>query len=333
MSRRRRREVEVAGISFLDAICCGFGAIVLLLVITKVHDPILTQELRVELVALVLTLEEQLLHVERQAQTIASELAGAADETRENREEIASLEQNLARVQSRRDATRDRATILAQLRAAAQRAEQSLSSEVERRRAFRRDASDTKVGGIPADSEYIIFVVDTSGSMRNYNWDRAVKKVEETLKVYPKVKGIQVLNDMGTYMFSQYAGKWISDTPRRRAAILQRMRGWQAFSNSSPVEGIEKAIRTFHEWDKKISIYVFGDEFTGESMQAVVSTVDRLNRPDARGTRRVRIHAVGFTIDTDNPDFLNSTRRFAALMRVLCQRNGGTFVGLPAARE
>ena len=39
----------------------------LLLVITKVHDPVLTQELRVELVALVLQLEEQLLDIELDA--------------------------------------------------------------------------------------------------------------------------------------------------------------------------------------------------------------------------------------------------------------------------
>ncbi|MFT5606011.1 MAG: hypothetical protein ACI9G5_002987, partial [Paracoccaceae bacterium] len=37
--RRRRRETEVFGLSFLDAISCGFGAIVLLLVLTKIAEP------------------------------------------------------------------------------------------------------------------------------------------------------------------------------------------------------------------------------------------------------------------------------------------------------
>ena len=36
MSTRRRREVEVFGLSFLDVISCGFGAIVLLLGIVAV---------------------------------------------------------------------------------------------------------------------------------------------------------------------------------------------------------------------------------------------------------------------------------------------------------
>ena len=37
--RKQRRELQEASISFLDVISCGFGAIVLLLVIAKVGDP------------------------------------------------------------------------------------------------------------------------------------------------------------------------------------------------------------------------------------------------------------------------------------------------------
>jgi len=56
------------------------------------------------------------------------------------------------------------------------------------------------------------------------------------------------------------------------------------------VEGIEAAIKTFWSADKKISIYVLGDEFTGDSIDEVLETVDRLNRRDASGQRKVRIH-------------------------------------------
>ena len=59
------------------------------------------------------------------------------------------------------------------------------------------------------------------------------------------------MNDMGEYMFTQYAGKWIPDTPARRKAIIKRLRKWQAFSNSSPVEGITAAINTFYSKNKK----------------------------------------------------------------------------------
>jgi hypothetical protein len=159
------------------------------------------------------------------------------------------------------------------------------------------------------------------------------KKIRETLDVYPKVKGIQVMNDMGNYLFPQYRGKWIPDTPGRRKAIISTLRTWQSFSNSSPVEGITAAITTYYDPGKKISLYVLGDEFSGSNMQAAVDAVDRINKAGRDGTRRARIHAVGFPVmiqDTRNTR--NTGVRFATLMRVLCQRNGGTFVGLNTTR-
>ena len=95
----------------------------------------------------------------------------------------------------------------------------------------------------------------------------------EILTIYPHVKGIQVMNDMGEYMFSQYAGRWIPDTPARRKAILKRLASWSPFSNSSPVEGVTRAIRRFHAPDKRISIYVLGDDFSRGSIQEVIDTV------------------------------------------------------------
>jgi hypothetical protein len=138
------------------------------------------------------------------------------------------------------------------------------------------------------------------------------------------VKGIQIMNDMGNYMFSRYRGEWIPDTDGRRRVIMQNLRNWNVFSNSSPVEGITAAIRTFYDPDKKISIYVFGDEFTGQSIAEVVDTVDRINREAGDGERRVRIHAVGFPVQFIRAANQQTTGiRFATLMRELTYRNGG----------
>ncbi len=169
--------------------------------------------------------------------------------------------------------------------------------------------------------------------MFNNAWALAIRKISETLEVYPRVKGIQVMNDMGDYMFSNYAGRWIPDTPARRQAILKRLRTWNPFSNSSPVEGITRAIRTFYAPDKKISLYVFGDEFSGPSIEAVVRQVDAINKEDADGNRLVRIHGVGFPVQlTRAPQYQTTGIRFAALMRILSQRNGGTFVALDSSK-
>ena len=51
--RRRRRDVESMSLSFLDAICCGFGAVILLLVISKIFEPVRLEESRKELEGLI----------------------------------------------------------------------------------------------------------------------------------------------------------------------------------------------------------------------------------------------------------------------------------------
>ncbi|NNF66051.1 MAG: VWA domain-containing protein, partial [Gammaproteobacteria bacterium] len=187
--------------------------------------------------------------------------------------------------------------------------------------------------GIPVDSEYIIFVIDTSGSMFQYAWPLVMQKVTETLAVYPEVKGIQVMNDNGQYMFPRYRGRWIPDSRVRRRAIIDTLRTWTAFSNSSPVEGITRAISTFYSPDKKISIYVFGDEFSGGAIQPVLDAINKVNRIGPDGNRLVRIHAVGFPVMLEQDPRLHVTgERFATLMRLMCDAHGGTFIGLNTTR-
>jgi hypothetical protein len=328
----KRRKIEAASLSFLDVICCGFGAIILLLVLVKTAEPMILEETRENLDGLVADLQEQLVEVRGAAKVLNRDLVTKVEQLSEIEEKIARLRMMLDSIRSEFDSSGKDNEAIALLEKQLQEARQQLN-EAQRKMNFKRPFEDTTVGGIPVDSEYVIFIIDTSGSMFNYAWDLLLDKVIETLEVYPEVKGIQVMNDMGEYMFSRYSGKWIPDTAGRRKAIIDRMRTWNAFSNSSPVEGLTKAISTFYARDKKISIYVFGDEFTGRSIQRVVETVDKINREDEKGDRLVRIHAVGFPVQFIRPPNLQVTGiRFATLMRILCDQNGGTFVGLNSYR-
>jgi hypothetical protein len=153
-----------------------------------------------------------------------------------------------------------------------------------------------------------------------------LKTVEETLDVYPTVKGLQVMSDEGGYLFPGFRGKWIPDNPTQRKLVIDKLRTFNVFSNSSPIEGINEAIRTYSAPDKRISLYVLGDEFTGQSIDGVVKGVDVINREDSTGERRVRIHSIGFPVNPAAPQI--TSIRFATLMRILCAKNGGAFVGL-----
>ena len=325
----RRRPMEQFSLSFLDVICCGFGAVILLLMITKTVEPQLIEASTLSLEGRISSLREQLYELRGETRVVNRDLTTKQEQLSRHRERIAILHRKLAELSLLQEALDQELSGNDQSSRQLAIARQRLSEEMQRLLGADSQRRNQLIGGIPVDSEYIIFVIDTSGSMKSYSWGRMIKELEATLSIYPKVKGIQVLNDMGKYMFSRYRGKWMPDTPGRRKVILDTLHGWEAFSNSSPVEGITEAISSFYAQDKKISIYVFGDEFTGQSIQQVVDTVDRLNRVDRHGNRRVRIHAVGFPVLLDQPDHLQSTGiRFATLMRELTYRNGGSFVAL-----
>ena len=329
MARRKSRAAAEFSLSFLDVICCGFGAIILLLMITKTVQPQIIEASTVNLEGLVADLQEQVFEIRGETRVLNRDLNARQEQLSEYEEKIAILQGQLASARSRHDSIQVQDNTNDVVTEQLAIARQKLTAEQKRLLGAQYQPRNNLIGGIPVDSEYIIFVIDTSGSMFSYAWERMLQELQATLSIYPEVKGIQVLNDMGNYMFSRYRGEWIPDTPGRRKVIMQNLRNWNVFSNSSPVEGITAAIRTFHKPGQKISIYVFGDEFTGESIAQVIDTVDRINQTDAAGNRLVRINAVGFPVQFIRAPHLQGTGiRFATLMRELTYRNGGTFVGL-----
>ncbi len=328
MKRRTRRDTETFSVSFLDCICCGFGAVILLLVLNEFGQPIQLEMAKQDLDGQIAKMQKEIFDIRGMALVLERELRARIEQLSEEQRRLARLRGDLSSVEGRHKASTGEEDVLKKLNETLLAARRALIDETrELRGPAYRQIYKQPVAGLPIDSEYVIFIVDTSGSMQTQNWRRAERKLEEVLNIYPKLKGIQVMDDEGGYMFSEYRGKWIPDTPARRRAILDRFRNWQAFSNSSPSEGIIAAIRTFWTREHPISIYMFGDEFTGPSIQDVVDTVDRINRSDETGERLVRIHALAFPFSTQYPQ--HTSMRYATLMRILCARNGGVFVGLP----
>ena len=230
--KKARSSGEIFGLAFLDVVACGFGAIVLLLLISRpapidvggdAQPPVRESEIR-EAVDLVTRLRVRW-------EALRSELADEAEPPPAPVETPGG------------DPVLDEA-----IRAAGRKLEQLQQDnrgleqvrESLRRTTLRTPAPaterDPEVGGIPVDSEYVIFIVDTSGSMKEI-WPRVMEVMGQVLDVHPRVSGFQVLNDNGDYLVRAYRKKWIPDTPGRRRSILALVRHWDAFSNSSPVEG------------------------------------------------------------------------------------------------
>jgi len=329
-SKKQRREIDVFNLSFLDVVSCGFGAIILLLLIVRFSTPVTIEQLSVDLSGQILKLEQELFDLRGETLILNRDLTKNREQLSVEREKLARLRGSLSTIKGEFANAQTEADTQTIIQNKLQSAQQSLSEEMRRLQqgALQRPEVNNRIGGVPVDSEYIIFIIDTSGSMHQNAWGHVIKKISEVLSVYPKIKGIQVMNDLGEYMFPSYRGKWIPDTPARRQAINQRLRTWTPFSNSSPVEGIEAAIKQFHSTDKRISLYVFGDDFSQGSIEYVLNTVEQLNRVDSKGKHRVRIHAIGFPVLFQSGELNKNVIRFAALMRKLAENNDGTFVGL-----
>jgi len=312
--KRRRGNMEIFNLSFLDIISSGFAAVVLLVLLSRPLTDTSSSDTGST---------EQLL---QQLVSAKGSIAHSARELQKKREGLASLKQI--------------ASLLKSSAAAAKKRLGGKSLELEKlngdleglslvqtamKRASIRPASslkrDVEVGGIPVDSDYIIFIVDTSGSMISI-WNRVSREMLNVLNIHPHVKGFQIMNDNGFYLISSYAGRWIPDTPQRRVGVMKLFRLWRSASNSSPVEGLEVALKRYAKPGVSLSIYVFGDDYTGSSYDPVIQNIVDMNTDNITGKRLAKIHAVGFLDQY-------ATNRFSILMREVTKRNGGTFLGLP----
>ena len=321
--KRRRRAFDVFSISFLDAIACGFGAVVLLLIVS--------------------------LNADRAPAGAPPDVSALLDSTLENRAAADALKERLTRSRTADAEARAEAARLARrIRAAkaayeadrlkARRLERRLAklvpSEEQRAAATRTpnpaEKRDDEVGGIPVGSEYVIFVIDTSGSMRSI-WDKVVGRLEAVIDAHPTVRGFQVINDNGAYLLPSYKGQWISDTPSRRRGVKQMLKTWNSLSNSSPVEGLEEALRRYARPGRRLSVYVFGDEYTGGSYDEVLESLERYNRDPASGRPLAEVHALGFSAASGaaSPSYRLSSSRFSILMREVANRNRGTYLTVP----
>ena len=323
--KKTRRGAEEASLAFLDVISCGFGAIVLLLIIARVGDPAALEAAERQLQGSVKEMRERLFEIRGDAVVLNEEMKSRKEQLSELTDRVARLRAQLASVEKQSSqVSQSVITEEEQLRLALQ----VLTEEMQRLQP-RSEISNQVVGGVPVDSEYIIFVIDTSGSMQMAAWGRVQVEMINILNIYPEVKGIQIMNDEGQYMFSSYRAQWMPDSPQMRQQIINELRNWAPFSDSSPVEGIQAAIQTFYKPGRRISIYTLGDDFSGRSIRRVVKAIDSLNQRGGNEERLVRIHAIGFPVHFPpgrTPS--ESAVKFAALMRELSYNNGGTFIGL-----
>ncbi len=107
----KRRDTEVFSLSFLDCICCGFGAIILLLVLTDVNQPLVIQRSRDAMEGQLLRLQEELFAIRGDTDQLNRELQGRIDSLSRERARLARLQGDLTDVRGEIAASRGDAAV------------------------------------------------------------------------------------------------------------------------------------------------------------------------------------------------------------------------------
>ena len=322
--------MEVFSLSFLDCLCCGFGAILLLFILSigsgkagvesEIDDPTLQ------------AMRAQLAQIEADVAQKAALLEASinSEQTEQERQRIQSLiqalETTLADLQQEFDSKQANLNTSQQAAAEATRLIQSFKHE------------DLPPIGLPADATHVAFIIDTSGSMRNQHTNQlhfgVIEQITELLDSLPEVKSIQFIDTSGNYMLRDRRGFWLPDTAGLRQQALRAVLNYPILSVSDPEPGVRKTFRDLQQIldpNDSMSLYVIGDDFRG-STQSFLLKLDRLNpRDPATGKRPASISAIGFPT-LINPFQIGAPQgnaRFANIMREIAEAHDGVLILKP----
>ena len=208
----KKRGADVLSLAFLDVITCGFGAILILLIITKptpVNVVLVDEKLESEAeISAAFDAVSQLKTMWEEIQSSIPDPEVKQDQGGDSLEEIDSsvmlAKQKLMDLQSDNQG-------LELVKQSLEKATIQATTPVKKR--------SLEVGGIPVDSEYVIFIVDTSGSM-NLIWEQVIDVMDKILEIHPTVRGFQIMNDNGIHLFGGTKRRWLPDTSVSRGLSL-----------------------------------------------------------------------------------------------------------------
>jgi len=138
-----------------------------------------------------------------------------------------------------------------------------------------------EAGGLNVDAEYVVFIIDNSGSMVEWGpWSSVIKEISNIIDAFPDLKGFQILNDQGAKMVSG-SSKWIIDSAANRKLIKTSIKKFTGISRSNPIPGLKIALNRYANGIDKVGIFIVGDDITlqtGERTETIYKDIQKLNR-------------------------------------------------------
>ena len=146
MRSKKRTETNVFSLSFLDIIACGFGAIVLLLLIVKVGEKGTDEDLtNDDLLKKLFSLQDRQIPLDSKVNSLNQRMEDLSLEL--NKEESLKLTK-----QEDLNSIRNEQIVIGKIKSRLTHAQQTLTDEM--KALLDQSERDVEVGGIPVDSEY-----------------------------------------------------------------------------------------------------------------------------------------------------------------------------------
>ncbi len=107
MRAKRRRDTHAFSLAFLDVISCGFGAIVLLLVLSKIYEPTVIEERRDDWNGVLSRLQQEIFELVGETKVVDRDLKSRREQLSVIEEKVARLDSDLSSILARHRTSRE----------------------------------------------------------------------------------------------------------------------------------------------------------------------------------------------------------------------------------
>ena len=308
---KQRKISELFSMSFLDIMACGFGALVLILLISEFQESEVKQ---VENNAnIFLEAQEEKAKKIIKAESLDKLMSSNIEDLISTRQRLDVLKMELEK----------KSLISAKLNDLASDTDFQISKQ--RLKSLSAPMEQKEASGIKLDSRYLVFIIDTSGSMEP--WVKIVQEIDNLIQTFPDLEGYMVMNDNGSIFHG--GDPWLNPTKINRSASIGILRANRAKygSLSNPIVGLKKVIRVWGDKYKDLGVFIMGDDILDQTsrIETISQEVLKLNT-DLSGKTKVRVNAVGFLTSRANISQQQGNKNYLMLMRELTEQSGGAMV-------
>ena len=308
---KQRKISELFSMSFLDIMACGFGALVLILLISEFQESEVKQ---VENNAdIFLEAQEEKAKKIIKVESLDKLMSSNIEDLISTRQRLDVLKMELEK----------KSLISAKLNDLASDTDFQISKQ--RLNSLSAPMEQKEASGIKLDSRYLVFIIDTSGSMEP--WAKIVQEIDNLIQTFPDLEGYMVMNDNGSIFHG--GDPWLNPTKINRSASIGILRANRAKygSLSNPIVGLKKVIRVWGDKYKDLGVFIMGDDILDQTsrIETISQEVLKLNT-DLSGKTKVRVNAVGFLTSRANISQQQGNKNYLMLMRELTEQSGGAMV-------